>query len=165
MLLEAVIVVHIAAGLTAVIAGATAALAPKRPGAHPRGGRTYLLALLVLVATATGIALARPHTAYLLVLGALALAAAGTGFAARRRRWRGWPRHHITSMAISYIAMLTGFYVDNGPRLPLWELLPPISFWFLPAAVGVPLLVRALRRHPARPASPDPGRAAEAVHD
>ena len=40
-----------------------------------------------------------------------------------------------------------GFYVDNSPRLPLWKLLPPLSFWFLPSAVGVPLLVVALARN------------------
>ncbi|WP_112274001.1 hypothetical protein [Lentzea terrae] len=28
-------------------------------------------------------------------------------------------------MGGSYIAMLTAFYVDDGPRLPLWQLLPP----------------------------------------
>ncbi|SFO35748.1 hypothetical protein SAMN04489713_105223 [Actinomadura madurae] len=39
-------------------------------------------------------------------------------------------------MAVSYITLLTAFDVDNGPRLPLWKLLPPITFWFLPAAIG-----------------------------
>ncbi|WP_181663167.1 hypothetical protein [Actinomadura madurae] len=36
-------------------------------------------------------------------------------------------------MAVSYITLLTAF---DGPRLPLWKLLPPITFWFLPAAIG-----------------------------
>lgn len=47
----------------------------------------------------------------------------------------------------SYLTMLTAFYVDNGPRLPLWELLPPAVFWFLPTAAGIPLIARALARH------------------
>lgn len=145
--LHAVVFVHIAAGLTAVVSGATAMLAPKRPGRHPRGGRVYLAALAAVVATATPIAVARPHTAYLLVLGATALTAAALGWRARRAHGRGWVPRHITGMAISYIALLTAFYVDNGPRLPLWNLLPPLVFWFLPAAVGLPLLFRALRRH------------------
>jgi hypothetical protein len=151
MLLNSVIVVHIATGLTAVVAGAAAMLAPKRPGRHPRRGRLYLCALLVLNLTAAGIVAARPHTAYLLILGGIALACAAVGYTARRVRWRGWLRHHLTAMAISYIAMLTAFYVDNGPRLPLWQLLPPLTFWFLPAAVGLPLLIRALHRHPRPP--------------
>ncbi len=151
MLLEAVIVVHISAGLTAVVAGAAAMLAPKRAGRHPRRGHVYLTALTVIVATAAALVAARPHTAYLLILAALALGAAAVGFGARRARWRGWLPHHITGMALSYIVMLTAFYVDNGPRLPLWQLLPPITFWFLPAAIGFPLLVRALRnRIPSR---------------
>jgi uncharacterized membrane protein len=148
MLLDVVIGVHIAAGMTATVAGAAAMFSPKRRGAHPGSGRVYLWALGVLVASAIAIVIARPHTAYLLILGGLALAVAGLGFTARRRRWRGWLRHHITAMAASYITMLTAFYVDNGPRLPLWELLPPITFWFLPAAVGLPLLMRALHHHP-----------------
>jgi hypothetical protein len=51
-------------------------------------------------------------------------------------------------MAVSYILLLTAFYVDNGPHLPLWRLLPPLAFWLLPSFVGAPLLVLALRRHP-----------------
>jgi predicted membrane channel-forming protein YqfA (hemolysin III family) len=150
-MLGAVIVIHIAAGLTAVVCGATAMLSPKRRGRHPHAGRYYLLALLTLFSTATAITIARPHTAYLLIVGAVALTAAGLGYAARRIRWRGWLPFHITGMATSYIAMLTAFYVDNGPRLPVWKLLPRVTFWFLPAAVGLPLLLRALYHHAIRP--------------
>jgi uncharacterized membrane protein len=146
-LLSVVIVTHIAAGLTAAICGATAMLSPKRAGRHPAAGRCYLLALIAMVATALVLAIARPTTAYLLMVGAVALAAAGVGYSARRIRWHGWLRFHITGMATSYIAMLTAFYVDNGPRLPLWRLLPPVTFWFLPGAFGLPLLLRALHRH------------------
>jgi hypothetical protein len=147
MLTRALTGVHVAAGLAAVIAGAAAMLAPKRHGAHPRRGTAYLIALAVLAATAAGIAALRPHTAYLLLPGGLALTAAATGYAARRIRWRGWLTHHITGMTVSYLAMLTAFYVDNGPRLPLWNRLPPATFWFLPTAAGLPLLLRALHHH------------------
>jgi hypothetical protein len=147
VLVRILIGVHIAAGLTAVGSGAAAMLAPKRPGAHPRRGRLYLGALTVIVATAVGIVAARPHTAYLLIPGGAALGSAAVGYTARRIRWRGWLPYHITGMGLSYIAMLTAFYVDNGPRLPIWKLLPPLTFWFLPAAAGLPLLIRALRRH------------------
>jgi len=62
-------------------------------------------------------------------------------------------------MSISYIVLLTAFYVDNGPRLPLWQLLPPVAFWVGLACMGVPLLVRSLRRHGRRsrvaPGRPD----------
>lgn len=147
--LGVVIAVHVVAGLTAVISGAAAMLAPKRAGRHPRRGTLYCAALAVVVSTATVIAVVRwPHDNHLLALAVLAMTAAAVGYTARRVRWRGWLRHHITSMAISYIVLLTAFYVDNGPTLPLWNLLPPATFWVLPAAVGLPLLHRALRHHP-----------------
>jgi hypothetical protein len=92
----------------------------------------------------------------LLILGSIALVAAGIGYTARRVRWPGWLPFHISGMALSYIVMLTAFYVDNGPRLPVWHLLPPITFWLLSGAVGLPLLARAPRRHTRRPAPPIP---------
>ena len=81
------------------------------------------------------------------VVIALAFGAASAGRAARRGRWRGWVRWHIPGMALSYIVLLTAFYVDNGKSLPLWKELPPISYWVIPAALGLPLVARALRRY------------------
>jgi hypothetical protein len=51
-------------------------------------------------------------------------------------------------MGTSYILMLTAFYVDNGKNLPLWRELAEIAFWFLPSAIGVPLILYTLLRHP-----------------
>jgi hypothetical protein len=44
--------------------------------------------------------------------------------------------------------MLVAFYVDNGKQLPLWKDLPHFTYWLLPLAVGIPLIVRALLWHP-----------------
>ena len=52
-------------------------------------------------------------------------------------------------MAVWYILLLTAFYVDNGPQLPLWRSLPSLAFWLLPSLVGLPFLIWALRRHSA----------------
>jgi hypothetical protein len=71
-----------------------------------------------------------------------------SGVDTRRQRWQGWAKWHITGMGLSYILLLTAFYVDNGKSLPLWRDLPTIAYWLLPAAVGVPLLLHALLRHP-----------------
>ena len=49
-------------------------------------------------------------------------------------------------MGIAYTAMLTAFYVDNGPHLPLWDRLPTLAFWILPAAIAVPIITRAIIR-------------------
>jgi hypothetical protein len=53
---------------------------------------------------------------------------------------------HMVGMGLSYIVLLTAFYVDNGPRLPLWDRLPTIAFWIGPSLLGLPLLARALVR-------------------
>jgi SAM-dependent methyltransferase len=83
----------------------------------------------------------------LFILGTVALAAASVGYCARRIRWRGWAAYHITGMGSSYIVLLTAFYVDNGPKLPLWNLLPTIAFWILPSLLGLPLMFFALYRY------------------
>ena len=64
----------------------------------------------------------------------------------------------MTGMALSYILLLTAFYVDNGPHLPLWRHLSPLAYWLVPSLVGVPILIRALLRHPLvrRNGSPPP---------
>ena len=53
---------------------------------------------------------------------------------------------HILGLSLSFVAMMTGFYVDNGPHLPLLDHLPAIVFWVLPSAVGAVLTGRAVRR-------------------
>jgi hypothetical protein len=131
----AILVVHVPAGLTAVVAGALAASARKRPGRHPKAGRVYLWALGTTAVTATGRAALRwREDAHLFLLGALALALGLYGYRARRRARSGWPPHHAIGMAGSYVVMLTAFYVDNGPHLPLWDRLPHLTYWLLPAA-------------------------------
>ena len=41
----------------------------------------------------------------------------------------------------------TAFYVDNGKQLPVWKEFPHFTYWLLPLAVGIPLIVRALLWH------------------
>ncbi len=61
-------------------------------------------------------------------------------------------------MGIAYVALLTAFYVDNGPHLPLWNRLPTLAFWLLPTAIGAPItaraLIRARHRHASLPGPP-----------
>ena len=113
----AVLAVHVVAGLTAVVTGAIAALAAMR------WARDY----------------------YLFILGAVAFTAATTGYL-HRRLHRPGDTGHIAGMGISYTAMLTAFYVDNGPHLPLWDRLPVLAFWLLPTAVAAPIITRAIIR-------------------
>jgi len=141
--------VHVLLGLTCTITGLIAMLSPKRPGRHPRFGSIYFWCLAGVLVTVSALAAVRWSQDYhLFILGALAFAAAYFGRRARRERWRNWVKLHITGMGTSYVLLLTAFYVDNGKNLPLWRDLPPIAFWFIPAAIGVPLIFRALWWHP-----------------
>jgi hypothetical protein len=142
--------VHTGAGLTCVTVGAIAALSKKRPGRHPKFGTVYFGGLAVVFVTATVMSLVRWSQDYdLFILGTIAFAAASVGYSARKIRWDGWPTYHIIGMGSSYIVLLTAFCVDNGPKLPLWDRLPTPAFWILPMALGAPIVIWALRRHPA----------------
>jgi hypothetical protein len=152
----AVLGVHVIAGLAAVITGAVAALARKGSPRHVRAGRWYYRAITAVFATAAALAAMRwAQDWYLLVLGAVAFAAATAGYL-HRHRHRAGDAGHIAGMGIAYTAMLTAFYVDNGPHLPLWDRLPALAFWLLPSAIAAPLITRAITRARNRPPRPGP---------
>ena len=145
----AVVGLHVAVGVISVVSGAAAMLSGKRAGRHPTAGTIYYWALVAGFASATALSVVRWAEDYhLFFLGLLSFAAAFLGRLARRKRWRGWLRLHIAGMGLSYIFLLTAFYVDNGKSLPLWRELPVIAFWLLPTAVGLPLIAYAFFRHP-----------------
>jgi hypothetical protein len=145
----AVVAIHIPLGLTCIITGALAMLSKKRRGRHSQFGKAYFWTLLTLFGSATLLAAMRWDDDYhLFVLGALSLVSAWLARSAPRRRWRVWPKVHLTGMGGSYILLLVAFYVDNGPQLPLWRDLPPFAYWLLPVAAGTPIIGWALLRHP-----------------
>ena len=140
--------IHVADGLTCVVAGVVAMLSRKQPGRHPQAGRIYYGALVVVVITAAALAVARwAEDADLFLLACFAFVLATFGRAAMRRGWLGRYRPHIIAMGGSYIVVLTAFYVDNGKNLPVWRNLPPLAYWTAPAAVGLPIIAWALWRH------------------
>jgi hypothetical protein len=139
---------HVLAALCAVMAGAGAMLSEKGTARHIAFGRIYYWCLTAVFVSTSALAFARwTENYHLFVLGALAFAAATVGRSAARRNLRNRPLH-VAGMGSSYILMLTAFYVDNGRSLPLWRDLPPIAYWTVPAAVGVPIMIWALLRHP-----------------
>jgi hypothetical protein len=144
ILFDVALACHIAAGLTCVVTGTLAATAPKRPGRHTLAGRIFLWSLAVVFASSTTMAALRfAQDWHLLVIGTVAFGAGCLGYLARRRQRPGWLRVHIPAMGGAYIALFTGFYVDNGPHLPVWDRLPGLAYWTLPSLVGVPLILRA----------------------
>ena len=146
-LFDVALACHIAAGLTCVITGVLAATAPKRPGRHTTAGRIFFWSLAVVFASSTTMALLRfAQDWHLLLIGTVAFGVGCLGYLARRRQRPGWLRVHIPAMGAAYIALFTGFYVDNGPHLPVWDRLPSLAYWTLPSLVGAPLFLRALAR-------------------
>jgi hypothetical protein len=140
----AFLTVHVAAGLVAVIAGGLAALTRKGSPRHVQAGRWFYRAITVVFVTAAALTVMRwRQDSYLLIIGTAAFIAATIGYLHRRRHWPG-DTGHILGMGIGFVALLTAFYVDNGPHLPLWDRLPPLTFWILPGAVGAPIITRAV---------------------
>lgn len=156
----AVVALHVLIALVSVVSGIVAMLSPKRAGRHPNFGSIYFWSLSLVFVSATILSAMRWRENYhLFILGLLAFAAAIFARQAVRRRVPYWARLHIAGMGMSYILLLTAFYVDNGHSLPLWKELPEIAYWIVPGAVGMPLIVRALLRHPLARRSRKPARA------
>lgn len=144
-----IVAVHVAAGLTCTVAGIVAMLAPKRRGRHPSAGTVYYWSLVVVFLSMATLSILRwPANNHLFVLGVLSFSAGVVGRMAKRRLPPGRLPVHVAGMGLSYILLLTVFYVDNGPHLPIWRSLPPLAHWLLPSIVGLPILMWAITRHP-----------------
>jgi hypothetical protein len=145
----AIVGIHILFGLAAIFTGAAAMLSHKGRGRHSNFGITYFWCLFGVFVTMSVLAFSRWQDDYhLFILGALSFGAAWLGRTILQRRWHQWPRWHLTSMGVSFILVITAFYVDNGKNLPLWRELPQIAFWFLPSVIGAPIILYVLRSHP-----------------
>lgn len=155
------LMVHVLAGLTTVITGIVAFILPKRKGRHPRWGGRYLWAYTLVFLTASILSAERWSTdAYLFFIALTGYGLALGGYAARRFRrtlWvlhllgKNWVMAHIVGMIGSYIALLTGFYVDNAHLIPLLNQLPTLVFWILPTVIGIPFIIRSISRFAPRP--------------
>ena len=141
--------IHVLFGLTAVIAGIVAMLSKKERGRHSRAGMIYYYCVWVVFTTASLMAIARWSEDYhLFVLGALCLISLIIARMAVRRKWHAWPLYHISGMGSSYLLLIIAFYVDNGRFLPIWKNFHPSIYWILPSLIGIPILIRALLKHP-----------------
>lgn len=141
--------IHVLAGLTCVVTGVFAMLSKKQHGFHSKSGNIYYKSLWVMFITASVIAILRwKEDYYLFILGLIAFCVAFTGRRAVKNQWPKWSIIHITGMGLSYIFLLTAFYVDNGKFLPVWKDFYPWVYWVLPGAVGIPIILITLFRHP-----------------
>jgi len=146
--LLAFVAIHVLAGLACVVTGIGSMLAKKGPGRHPAFGKIYFNAYAVIFITTAILSIARwREDYYLLVIGGFAFAAALIGRQAVKHRAEGWQNIHITGMVMSFILLLTAFYLDNGRNLPVWKDMPSYAYWLLPNAVGIPLIIYAIIKY------------------
>src|SRR5262249_44266675 len=105
-----IIAIHVLFGLTAVITGALAMFSDKGRGRHSNFGTIYFWCLVGVFVTMSIVSFMRWAEDYhLFILGVFSFVCACIGRRAIRRRWRQWPRIHLTGMGLSYIFMLTAF--------------------------------------------------------
>jgi hypothetical protein len=143
MISDAVLIVHVAAGVMGLVLGPVAMRAPKRRGRHTSVGAAYQGAVAVLCSTSVLLALYDWAALWWLALiGVATQAAALAGVRVRRRRRPGWVQAHIGLMCGSYISFVTAFLVTRFDS--------PLS-WLLPTVVGSPLIGLAIRRSEAHP--------------
>jgi hypothetical protein len=145
----AIVIVHIAISLVAVGSGLLAMFAKKTSRRHKQNGSIYFWSIVFSFVTIVALSVMRwPHNIHLLTIGVLTFCITFTGRKLAKVKARGWTRYHTVCMGLSYVLLLTGFYVDNGKNLPFWQLFPGWSFYVLPSLVGIPIILRVLKVHP-----------------
>ena len=124
-------------------------LAGKDSIRHKRNGNIYFWSISFSFLTVIILSLMRwPLNVHLLTIGILTFSLAFTGRKLARAKSKGWTRIHTVCMGLSYVLLLTGFYVDNGKNLPFWKMFPVWFFYVFPSLVGIPIIVKVLLTHP-----------------
>jgi uncharacterized membrane protein len=145
----ALVVVHIAISLVAVISGLFAMLSEKTSTLHRANGRVYFWSISISSVTVLILSFKRwPHNIHLLTIGILTFGLAFLGRKLARVKPSGWTRLHTICMGLSYVLLLTGCYVDNGRNLPFWRMFPMWFFYVFPSIIGIPIIFRVLMTHP-----------------
>lgn len=143
------IVIHIMIAFVSVVSGLLAMLSDKGSKRHNTYGKIYFWTMACAFCTVVILAIMRwPHNTHLLVIGSLAIAISLAGYRIAKVKMKNWTRLHTVYMGSSYILLLTGFYVDNGKNLPFWNQFSQWVFYVFPSAIGVPIIVYVLLKHP-----------------
>jgi hypothetical protein len=143
------VVVHIAVSFAAIIGGLLAMLSEKTSTRHIANGRVYFWSISFSFVTVLILSFMRwPHNIHLLIIGTLTFGLTFIGRKLAKEKSSGWTRLHTICMGLSYVLLLTGFYVDNGKNLPFWRMFPNWFFYVFPSLVGIPIIMRVLRIHP-----------------
>jgi len=145
----AFVVVHIAISLVAVVSGFLAMFSEKTSSWHRTNGRVYFWSISTSFVTVVILSFMRwPHNIHLLTIGIVTFGLTFLGRKLSKVKSSGWTRLHTICMGLSYVLLITGFYVDNGKNLPFWRMFPIWFFYVFPSLVGIPIIIRVLRTHP-----------------
>lgn len=140
------VIVHILISMISIISGVVAMFALKTSLRHKRSGNIYFWSIFLSLITVIILSIMRwPHNLHLLVIGILAFCFA---YAGRKYSDRPVRRLHTVYMGLSYVFLITGFYVDNGKHLPFWRIFPQLFFYFFPLLTGLPIIIYVLLKHP-----------------
>lgn len=143
------VIVHIAISLVAIISGILAMFSEKTSTRHRANGRVYFWSISFSFVTVLILSFMRwPHNIHLLIIGLLTFGLTFLGRKLSKVKSGGWTRLHTICMGLSYVLLLTGFYVDNGKNLPFWRMLPIWGLYVFPSLIGIPIIIRVLRTHP-----------------
>ena len=144
-----IIVIHIVLGMMCVVSGLVAMLSSKYHPTHPKAGKVYFAGIVLIFISVVPLSIMRwPHNNNLLILGTLSFMSAYTGKKLANFKSPKRSRLHTVCMGLSYIFLLTAFYVDNGKNLPFWRQFSTMFFYIFPAAVGLPIIVYFFFKHP-----------------
>lgn len=134
-----VLALHIVGGTTALVLGPLAVLAAaRRHGSRGRVLTAYLWAVFATCLTAAVVSLLDwSRLWWLIPIAVLSYLLALVGYMAVRRGWPKWVGAH--GLGGSYIALWTALLVVTAGDISTTA---EIVAWILPAAVGVPLIVR-----------------------
>lgn len=144
-----IVVIHIAIALSCVVGGLFAMLSEKGQRRHIVAGKVYYWSMACSLVTIVMMSVMRwPHNIHLLMIGLFAFTFTHLGRRLARNKKTNWTRSHTVLMGLSYVLLLTGFYVDNGKNLPFWKQFSQAFFWVFPSIVGLPIIVYTLFRHP-----------------
>ena len=132
---------HIVLGATALILGPVAMTARKVPGLHTKVGELYHWVVLGVCLSASTLAILNWNRIWwFLPIAVGSYAFAFLGYAAAKRRWKGWLRSHLTGQGGSYIAMCTAILVVNWETLTGTRGVVSAWAWVLPTVVGTPII-------------------------
>lgn len=144
-----IVVIHILLGIICVLSGLVAMLSNKRKGLHTVAGKIYYFGVLFVFVTVIPLVIMRwPYNTHLLIVETLAFLFTYLGRRFAHHPKPDWTRLHTIYMGLSYVLLLTGFYVDNWKNLPFWNQFPQLFFWVFPSVIGVPIILYTLFRHP-----------------